>query len=86
MAHPKHKISSTRRDKRRTHYKAVVPTVVTCSNCGAAVLYHRVCPECGFYRGKLAIEIIPAPERARCWIAARSFVPQTITNQRLKLC
>jgi ribosomal protein L32 len=20
------------------------------------VLYHRVCPECGFYRGKLAIE------------------------------
>ena len=56
MAHPKHKISSTRRDKRRTHYKAVVPTVVTCSNCGASVLYHRVCPECGFYRGKLAIE------------------------------
>ena len=56
MAHPKHKISSTRRDKRRTHYKAVVPTVVTCSICGAAVLYQRVCPVCGFYRGKLAIE------------------------------
>ena len=56
MAHPKHKVTSTRRDKRRTHYKAVVPTVVTCSNCGASVLYHRVCPECGFYRGKLAIE------------------------------
>ena len=56
MAHPKHKVSSTRRDKRRTNYKATVPTVVTCSNCGAAVLYHRVCPECGFYRGKLAIE------------------------------
>ena len=56
MAHPKHKISSTRRDKRRTHYQAVGPTVVTCANCGASVLYHRVCPECGFYRGKLAIE------------------------------
>ena len=27
MAHPKHKVSSTRRDKRRTHYKAEVPTV-----------------------------------------------------------
>ncbi|MEG1936948.1 MAG: 50S ribosomal protein L32, partial [Rikenellaceae bacterium] len=26
MAHPKHKISKTRRDKRRTHDKAVVPT------------------------------------------------------------
>ena len=56
MAHPNHKISSTRRDKRRTHYKATVPTVAVCSNCGAATLYHRVCPECGYYRGKQAID------------------------------
>jgi large subunit ribosomal protein L32 len=56
MAHPKHKISKTRRDKRRTHYKAVAPTVAVCSNCGAAVLFHRVCGECGYYKGKLAIE------------------------------
>ncbi len=55
MAHPKHKISKTRRDKRRTHYKAVAPTVGSCSNCGASVKYHRVCPDCGYYRGKLAI-------------------------------
>jgi hypothetical protein len=27
MAHPKHKHSKTRRDKRRTHYKATAPTV-----------------------------------------------------------
>jgi len=56
MPHPKHKISTTRRDKRRTHYKAEKPTVSVCSNCGAPVLYHRVCPECGYYRGKPAIE------------------------------
>ena len=56
MAHPKSKISKTRRDKRRTHYKAVEPTLTTCSNCGAARLTHRVCPECGYYRGKLAVE------------------------------
>jgi len=56
MAHPKRKISKTRRDKRRTHYKAVAPTYVTCPNCGASVLYHRVCNECGYYKGKLAIE------------------------------
>ena len=56
MAHPKHKISKQRRDKRRTHYKAVAPTVITCQNCGATVQYHRVCPECGHYKGKLAIE------------------------------
>jgi large subunit ribosomal protein L32 len=57
MAHPKHKHSKTRRDKRRTHDKAVVPTLSTCQNCGTTVQYHRVCPECGHYKGKLAIEM-----------------------------
>lgn len=56
MAHPKHKISKQRRNKRRTHYKATVPTTATCSNCSSTIQYHRVCPECGHYRGKLAIE------------------------------
>lgn len=56
MAHPKRKISKQRRDKRRTHYKAVAPTLGTCQNCGATIRYHRVCSECGHYKGKLAIE------------------------------
>ncbi|MCH4895259.1 MAG: 50S ribosomal protein L32 [Marinifilaceae bacterium] len=56
MAHPKHKTSKTRRDKRRTHHKVTPVTLANCSNCGAAVKYHTVCPECGYYRGKLAIE------------------------------
>ena len=60
MPHPKHKISTTRRDKRWTHYKAVAPTVGLCSNCGSPVLYHRVCPECGYYRGKQAIVKVTA--------------------------
>ncbi|MGQ9846500.1 MAG: 50S ribosomal protein L32 [Bacteroidales bacterium] len=56
MPHPKRKHSKQRRDKRRTHYKASLPTLATCSNCGATIIYHHVCPECGFYRGKKAIE------------------------------
>ncbi|PIQ20592.1 MAG: 50S ribosomal protein L32 [Cytophagales bacterium CG18_big_fil_WC_8_21_14_2_50_42_9] len=56
MAHPKRKISKTRRDKRRTHYKLTPTTTSECSNCGSPVLYHRVCSECGYYRGKQAIE------------------------------
>ena len=56
MAHPKHRFSKTRTAKRRTHFKAVAPTISTCSNCGTSVLYHRVCSECGYYKGKLAIE------------------------------
>ncbi len=56
MAHPKSKISKTRRDKRRTHYKATEPALSKCSNCESMKLMHRVCPECGFYRGQVAIE------------------------------
>jgi large subunit ribosomal protein L32 len=56
MAHPKSRTSKTRRDKRRTHYKASLPTLATCSNCGATVKYHNICPECGYYRGKQVIE------------------------------
>ena len=56
MAHPKHKISKTRRDKRRTHDKATAATLASCPNCGATHEYHRVCPSCGQYRGKQAIE------------------------------
>ena len=56
MPNPKHRHSRTRRDKRRTHYVAIAPTTAKCGNCSATVQYHRVCPECGYYRGKLAIE------------------------------
>lgn len=56
MPNPKHKTSKQRKRKRRTHYKATAPTVVPCQNCGSPVVYHRVCPECGHYRGRLAIE------------------------------
>lgn len=56
MANPKYRFSKCRTRSRRAHYyrpKAVTYTI--CSNCGSAVLYHRVCRECGYYKGKPAI-------------------------------
>ncbi|MEO0339165.1 MAG: 50S ribosomal protein L32, partial [Bacteroidota bacterium] len=34
MAHPKSRISKQRKRKRRTHYKAATPNVVTCNVTG----------------------------------------------------
>jgi large subunit ribosomal protein L32 len=34
MAHPKRKISKTRRDKRRTHYKLEAPGLAKCPTTG----------------------------------------------------
>lgn len=58
MAHPKRKISNTRRDKRRTHYKASVPQLATCPVTGAVHVYHRGYYVDGnlYYKGKLVIE------------------------------
>ena len=56
MAVPFRKISKTRGRMRRTHYKLDAANTVICKNCGASIKPHRVCPECGFYKGKNVIE------------------------------
>jgi len=52
MPNPKRKWSKTRRDKRRTHYKASIPSLGKCSNCGELKLTHHACPSCGYYNGR----------------------------------
>jgi len=58
MAHPKRKISKTRRDKRRTHHKSATPTVATCSTTGESHIYHRAHWSEGklYYKGKVVME------------------------------
>ncbi|UCF98955.1 MAG: 50S ribosomal protein L32 [Spirochaetaceae bacterium] len=57
MAVPKKKISKTRSRKRKAQtMRLIVPTLIECSNCGNRVLRHRICPKCGFYRGKQILE------------------------------
>ncbi len=58
MAHPKRKISKTRRDKRRTHYKAVVPSITTCSTTGEVHMTHRAYwhEDKLYYRGNVVME------------------------------
>ena len=53
MAVPKGKTSKQRKRRRKTiNTRLKVPSLVECSKCGNRVLLHRVCPKCGFYRGK----------------------------------
>jgi len=56
MAHPKRKISKQRRNKRRTHQKLVAKPYYIDPVSGEATLYHRVCLESGYYRGRQVIE------------------------------
>ncbi|WP_100487587.1 50S ribosomal protein L32 [Sporolactobacillus pectinivorans] len=56
MAVPKRRTSTTRKNKRRTHFKLAVPGMVKCDNCGEYKLAHRVCPNCGSYKGETIVE------------------------------
>ncbi|HEY8552465.1 MAG TPA: 50S ribosomal protein L32 [Thermaerobacter sp.] len=56
MAVPKHKTSKSRRDKRRTHWKLTAPALVECPQCHQPKRPHRVCPNCGHYRGRVAVK------------------------------
>lgn len=44
--------TSTTKNKRRTHFKLQVPGMTACPNCGEMKLAHRVCKNCGTYKGK----------------------------------
>ena len=62
MAEPKRRISSTRRDKRRSStWKLELPGLVKCPHCGQAVLSHRMCKACGYYNGR-EIKAVKAAE------------------------
>jgi large subunit ribosomal protein L32 len=57
MAVPKKKTSRARRNQRRAHQAITGPRLVACPNCGAPHVGHRVCPECGFYKGRTVVAV-----------------------------
>ncbi len=57
MANPKRRHSNTRTNTRRAHDALKLKSVSKCSQCGAPILSHRVCMECGYYRGRQVITI-----------------------------
>ncbi len=60
MAVPKRKVSKARRDKRRSQvWKLSAPAFSRCPQCGELKLPHRVCGNCGYYKGK---EVIASKE------------------------
>jgi len=52
MGVPKRKRSKQRNRRRRATQKLAVPKLVRCPQCRALTVSHRVCPECGYYKGK----------------------------------
>ncbi len=53
MAVPKKRMSRSQTGQRRAHDALKLTAAVeSCPDCGASKLRHRVCGECGSYRGR----------------------------------
>ncbi len=55
MPLPKRRHSISRRNKRRSHDRVTLPNLSVCPKCNEPRLPHRVCPGCGYYKGRLVL-------------------------------
>jgi large subunit ribosomal protein L32 len=54
---PKRRVTRARQGKRRAHLALSAPSLVECEHCHEKRLPHHVCPNCGWYNGRQAIEL-----------------------------
>ena len=61
MAVPKRKVTKSRGGKRRSHQAVRTKAAVLCPHCGSPKMPHRICANCGTYKGR---EILRTKEEA----------------------
>lgn len=54
---PKRKYAKARQGDRRSHLHLLPQTLGTCPQCNSPKPFHQVCPTCGYYDGRQAIQV-----------------------------
>ena len=57
MPMPKRRRSKSKVKMCKRAHKSVFPAPKPCANCGDAHQPHRVCPACGYYRGRQILTV-----------------------------
>jgi len=60
MGVPKRRMSEMRLRTRKAANRAKAPELGKCAQCGAHVQSHRVCPKCGYYKGRQVLSVSAA--------------------------
>ncbi len=66
---------------RRSHHHIKEPRLSKCANCGAYHLRHRVCPECGYYRGKMVVDVVAKQEARLKKMQAKTATTEASSNK-----
>ena len=56
---------------RRSHHALEAPTLAVCSNCGSHHRPHHMCQECGFYKGRMVIDMKAKADKREARITAK---------------
>lgn len=51
MAEPKKRLTRTRSGNRQSHDSISSINLISCPNCKAKIIPHRICKNCGYYKG-----------------------------------
>jgi large subunit ribosomal protein L32 len=63
MSVPKQRHTRGRRNRRRANIKIFSKRLIACSQCKKKIAQHSVCPYCGYYKGKKAIDIVSKKDK-----------------------
>jgi len=63
MAVPKKRHSKSKVGRRRMHIYLKEPNLVKCTKCGNFILPHRVCSFCGYYKGRMVVDVLTHLEK-----------------------
>jgi large subunit ribosomal protein L32 len=63
MAVPKRKSSNSRTGARRSHHAKTPRQLSTCPKCSEQIPTHVVCPTCGYYMGRVVVDMTPEEEK-----------------------
>lgn len=56
---------------RRSHHGLTAPTLATCANCGSHHRPHHMCQDCGFYKGRMVIDMKAKADKREARMTAK---------------
>lgn len=65
MPNPKRRHSRSRRDKRRANERIEELNLSVCPQCKMPKKPHRICPHCGYYKGKQVVQVKKEEEKGK---------------------
>lgn len=63
MAVPKQRKTKSRQKQRRSHHFLSARVLGKCTKCGQSVLPHRICENCGTYKGREVVNVLAKLEK-----------------------